>query len=274
MKRILYSICAGTMAFAMTAFGAQNDPHRGHGKHAERHAAPAAANRVVRHHAVRQHAISSARHVTRSRYVSTARALNRVARSRVATHRQHIRSSIVSRNRANTANRRAYSYVAAKRAEQNNRARNEAIHHRHRNGPIVNNWRGDRFRGSRYAAFRNYHRERHHRDWWRHHYTRIVFVMGGWWYWNAGYWYPALGYAPYAYYPYEGPIYTGYADLQPDQVIVQVQEQLQRDGYDPGPIDGVLGPTTRSAIAAYQADHGLAVTSTVDEPTLDTLGVT
>jgi hypothetical protein len=31
---------------------------------------------------------------------------------------------------------------------------------------------------------------------------------------------------------------------------------------------------TRQAIAAYQADNGLAVTSTVDEPTMASLGLT
>jgi peptidoglycan hydrolase-like protein with peptidoglycan-binding domain len=52
-----------------------------------------------------------------------------------------------------------------------------------------------------------------------------------------------------------------------------VQSQLQREGYYDGPIDGVLGPMTRQAIAAFQDDHGLAVTSAVDEPTLETLGL-
>src|SRR5437899_12833298 len=32
---------------------------------------------------------------------------------------------------------------------------------------------------------------------------------------------------------------------------------MQRDGYYDGPIDGVLGPMTREAIAAFQADNGL-----------------
>jgi N-acetylmuramoyl-L-alanine amidase len=54
---------------------------------------------------------------------------------------------------------------------------------------------------------------------------------------------------------------------------VDVQEQLARAGYYDGPIDGVLGPMTREAIATYQADNGLAVTSAIDEPTLATLGL-
>jgi len=35
----------------------------------------------------------------------------------------------------------------------------------------------------------------------------------------------------------------------------------------------VLGRQTRYALAQFQADHGLAVTSAVDEPTLATLGL-
>ena len=101
---------------------------------------------------------------------------------------------------------------------------------------------------------------------------RITFYLGAPYYWNSGYWYPAWGYYPNYTYQYDGPIY-GYNSLSPDQVVVDVQVQLQRDGYYAGPIDGVLGPVTRRAITAFQADHGLAITSSIDEPTLATLGV-
>ena len=74
------------------------------------------------------------------------------------------------------------------------------------------------------------------------------------------------------YYPYDGPIY-GYNSLTPDRVVTEVQLQLQRDGYYAGEVDGSLGPQTRQALAAYQADHGLAVTSAIDRPTLITLGL-
>ena len=151
--------------------------------------------------------------------------------------------------------------------------RNVAVNRGGGNVRVVNNWRSDRFRGSDYAAFYNYNRSWHDRSWWTNNYSRIVFVLGGWWYWNTGYWYPAWGYAPYSYYPYDGPIY-GYGDLTPDQIIVNVQMQLQRDGYYYGAIDGILGPQTRQALAAFQADHGLAITSAVDQPTLATLGLT
>jgi len=59
-------------------------------------------------------------------------------------------------------------------------------------------------------------------------------VLGGWWYWNAGYWYPAWGYNPYGWYSYDGPIYTGYADRTPDRIIEDVQLALQQQGYYAG----------------------------------------
>jgi hypothetical protein len=152
-----------------------------------------------------------------------------------------------------------------------NRAGNAAFY-RGRNARITNNWRGDAFRGERYWAFRNYNRQWHDRSWWRSHYDRIIFVNNGWYYWNAGYWFPAWGYAPSVSYVYDGPIYA-YNGLSPDQVTVNVQEELAAAGYYDGPIDGLLGPMTREAIAAYQADNGLAVTSAIDEPTLATLGL-
>jgi Putative peptidoglycan binding domain len=169
-----------------------------------------------------------------------------------------------SRDR-NTAEFRARKGLAV------NRDRNFAFNRRG-NFAINNNFRSDAFRGQQYAVFRNYHREWHDRGWWRSHCDRIVFVSGGWYYWNAGYWFPAWGYDPYAYYAYDGPIYA-YNGLTPDQVIVDVQLQLQRAGYYDGPIDGILGPMTQDAIAAFQADNGLAVTAAIDEPTLATLGI-
>jgi hypothetical protein len=151
-------------------------------------------------------------------------------------------------------------------------ARNVALN-RDRNVRIVNHWRNDRFRGGDYVAFYNYNRVWHDRSWWVSYYPNVVFVLGGWWYWNTGYWYPAWGYDPYGWYSYDGPIYTGYADWRPDRVIEDVQLALQQQGYYAGSIDGRLGPQTRGALAAFQSDNGLAITSAVDSPTLQTLGL-
>jgi hypothetical protein len=128
------------------------------------------------------------------------------------------------------------------------------------------------WQGSSYQVFRNYRSEWHDRDWWRHNHSRIVFVFGGPYYWNSGYWFPAWGYDPGAYYAYDGPIYA-YNNLPPDQVIANVQAALQQQGYYHGEVDGLLGPLTREAVANYQRDHGLYTTSTIDRPTLESLGM-
>lgn len=44
-----------------------------------------------------------------------------------------------------------------------------------------------------------------------------------------------------------------------DAAVVRVQAGLQKLGYNPGPIDGVKGAQTTSAIRAYQRDNGLLV---------------
>jgi hypothetical protein len=126
--------------------------------------------------------------------------------------------------------------------------------------------------GSQYNAFRNYSSEWHDRNWWSGHSNNVVFVFGGWYALNAGYWYPAWGYDSNAYYPYDGPIYA-YNSLPPDQVIANVQTALQQQGYYQGEVDGLLGPQTRAAIADYQRANGLAETAAIDQPTLESLGM-
>ncbi len=129
------------------------------------------------------------------------------------------------------------------------------------------------WQGSNYTVFRNYSSEWHDQGWWRQRYNRIVVIGGGAYYWNAGYWYPAWGYdQANSYYPYDGPIY-GYNDLPPDQVIANVQSALQQQGYYHGEVDGLLGPLTRAAVADYQRANGLVETAAIDQPTLESLGM-
>ena len=106
---------------------------------------------------------------------------------------------------------------------------------------------------------------------WKRRCRTIVFVNTGYYYLDAGYWYPAYGYDPaYDYYDYDGPIYT-YGDLLPDQVIANVQSALQEAGYYAGPITGSLNPATRAAISNFQRDYGLIITGAIDEPTVQSL---
>jgi hypothetical protein len=132
----------------------------------------------------------------------------------------------------------------------------------------------DRWQGQQYEVFRSYHPERHDEGWYRSRYNRVELIGGGYYYWNNNYWYPAWGYNPSSeYYAYDGPIYVGHRAEPPDRVIADVQAELQQMGYYKGEVDGLLGPMTREALAAYQADQGLTATAAIDEPTLESLGM-
>lgn len=118
---------------------------------------------------------------------------------------------------------------------------------------------------------RNWDRTHRNRSWWRSHYTRFALFGGGYYYWNGGSWYPAYGYDPYfTNYSYDAPI-DSYDNLEPGQVVANVQVALQRRGYNPGGVDGQYGPATRRALLDYQRDNGLPTTGEIDEATLDSL---
>ena len=327
MKSILYSVCIGSLALALTAGGAQaaRDKRSDNAKPQQRSAKVQAARPANTGRSMSAHRNVSAAQYRQRSYAKPHTSSNAVvehnsglravrernlarnermrernfqrkqefrARRDVAVNRD--RNVAVNRTKSFDANRernvavnrtrnadvnrlrntnefRSRNNVAFNRERNFNRTENAAFYRRG-NVRITNSWRGEAFRGQRYATFRNYQRQWHDRSWWRSHYNRIIFVNNGWYYWNAGYWFPAWGYAPSVTYVYDGPIY-GYNGLSPDQVTVNVQEQLARAGYYDGPIDGMLGPMTREAIAAFQADNGLAITSAIDEPTLATLGL-
>jgi hypothetical protein len=132
----------------------------------------------------------------------------------------------------------------------------------------------DRWQGQHYQVFRSYHPEWHDQGWYHSRYQRVELIGGGYYFFNAGYWFPAWGYSPSEqYYAYDGPIYAGHHAEPPDKVIADVQGVLQQMGYYTGEVDGLLGPLTREALTAYQADQGLTQTAAIDEPTLDSLGM-
>jgi hypothetical protein len=323
MKRILYSICIGSVALALTA-GAQqiNDrrpdrakahptsnvrvarpanmgarhytstaPYRQRTYATPRTASNTAINQNAGMHAFRERNFTSNQDFRARNNVAVNRdrnfTVNRARNFDVNRYRNsagfYTRNDLAINRDRNLAIERDRNFAGNRYRNTNefrnrnsltiNRERNFASVNRRTNVAFSNNFRSGAFHGQQYAVFRDYHRQWHDRSWWRSHYDRIVFVNGGWYYWNTGYWFPAWGYDAYAYYPYDGPIYA-YNGWAPDQVIVDVQEQLQRDGYYDGPIDGILGPMTQEAIAAFQADNGLAVTAAIDEPTLATLGIT
>jgi Putative peptidoglycan binding domain len=132
----------------------------------------------------------------------------------------------------------------------------------------------EQWQGPQYEVFRSYRPEWRDQGWYRSRYSRVELIGGGYYFFNNGYWYPAWGYDPSAaYYAYDGPIYVGQRAEPPDKVIADVQAVLQEMGYYRGEVDGLLGPLTREALTAYQADQGLMTTAVIDQPTLDSLGM-
>jgi uncharacterized Zn-binding protein involved in type VI secretion len=55
--------------------------------------------------------------------------------------------------------------------------------------------------------------------------------------------------------------------LDPIDTMRGVQQRLNNLGYDAGPVDGVAGERTRTALARFQADQGLEATGAADEDT-------
>lgn len=55
------------------------------------------------------------------------------------------------------------------------------------------------------------------------------------------------------------PAVTGMQVAQGSSTVLDIQRELNRLGYNAGPVDGVMGARTRAAIQAYQRDHDLLV---------------
>jgi hypothetical protein len=85
------------------------------------------------------------------------------------------------------------------------------------------------------------------------------------------------GYHPYSYYPYSG--YNNYYSYYTPtygyngSMVAAVQRRLGQLGYYHGIVDGVIGPQTSSAIAAFESRNGLAVDGSISRPLLDQLGL-
>src|SRR5258708_33591736 len=56
-------------------------------------------------------------------------------------------------------------------------------------------------------------------------------------------------------------------------VTQQAQSKLATLGLNPGPLDGVAGGATRTAVQAFQKQSGLPETGVLDPATLEKLGI-
>ncbi|MGF1610817.1 MAG: peptidoglycan-binding protein [Kiloniellales bacterium] len=59
----------------------------------------------------------------------------------------------------------------------------------------------------------------------------------------------------------------------PFNLVKRLQIVLTENGYEPGPVDGIMGPKTAAALKAYQAANGLVPDGRVGEDTLQSLGL-
>jgi peptidoglycan hydrolase-like protein with peptidoglycan-binding domain len=61
---------------------------------------------------------------------------------------------------------------------------------------------------------------------------------------------------------------AGYRSAVGSQRVRQVQRDLRRHGYRPGPVDGLFGPRTKAAVQWFQMKYGLRPHGTVNAVTL------
>jgi hypothetical protein len=64
---------------------------------------------------------------------------------------------------------------------------------------------------------------------------------------------------------YQQRIYLDESDVQ------MIQRSLQNRGYNPGPLDGIMGPRTEDALRRFQTDNGINANGRITAGTLDQL---
>ena len=62
------------------------------------------------------------------------------------------------------------------------------------------------------------------------------------------------------------------APLAP-RFVREAQRTLRELGYQPGPVDGVVGPKMKDALAKYQRSEGIHVTRRLDSETMARLDI-
>ena len=162
---------------------------------------------------------------------------------------------------------------------------------------------GTRYSGTRSYANRQYSGTRYYgrTGYYGNNYygggTRVYYGGGGYPYsgyssgWPYSNWgYGTSGYYPYSYYGgysggysyYGGYPYSSYSNNYSyytptygynSSMVAAVQRRLGQLGYYRGVVDGVIGPQTRGAIAAFESRNGLAVDGMIDRPLINSLGL-
>src|SRR5262249_37515371 len=88
--------------------------------------------------------------------------------------------------------------------------------------------------------------------------------------------YRSYGYNPYSYYggyPYSNYSYYGSGYGYAGSTVAAVQRRLGEFGFYNGLVDGVMGPRTRAAIAAFESTHGMVVDGVISGRLLNRMGL-
>ena len=139
---------------------------------------------------------------------------------------------------------------------------------------------GGQYSGTRYYGRTGYYGNNYYGGGTRYYYGGGYPNYGYYSGWPSSNWSYGTSYYPYSYwsgYPYGG--YNNYYSYYTPtygyngSMVAAVQRRLGQLGYYHGGVDGVIGPQTRSAIAAFESRNGLAVDGTISRPLLNTLGL-
>ena len=61
--------------------------------------------------------------------------------------------------------------------------------------------------------------------------------------------------------------------LHSAEQVKEAQMALQQKGFNPGPVDGIMGPKTHKALASFQRQQNLHASGQLDERTARELGI-
>jgi hypothetical protein len=144
--------------------------------------------------------------------------------------------------------------------------------------------RGREYTGTQYYGRSSYATNRYYGN---GHYGSSGYYYGGPSYYYGGSWgYPYSGYysgwpyGSYSYYPYSyyggypsGYSYYGGSYGYHPGTVAAVQRRLANFGLYHGIVDGVMGPRTRAAIAAFESTNGMVVDGMISGRLLNQMGL-
>jgi hypothetical protein len=159
--------------------------------------------------------------------------------------------------------------------------------------PGIRHYAGtQRYIGTRQYSSGRYYAQNHYAGTRYYGGTRYYYGSPSYYYGGSGYPYygyssswpsASYGYYPYSYYgrypySYYGSYSSSYSYYQPGYgydaaTVAAVQRRLGGLGYYHGVVDGVIGPQTRAAIAAFEDTHGMVVDGMITTRLLDRMGL-